>query len=95
VHFHGGGWVSDAQLTKTTGALLVAVRDHVEQLVGGKHVDATQLRLTVAARQVQAKALVGAGLSLRDAAKRLGVGKDTIQKEMCRKSGVTGRTYSH
>lgn len=45
----GNGLVSDDKLTKTTGALLVAVGNHVEQLVGGKHVDAGQLRLTVAA----------------------------------------------
>lgn len=74
------------------------VRDHVEQLVGGKHVDATQLRLTVAARQIQASALVGAGVSLRKAAKQLGVDKRTIGRDMGRnapKSGAKSPPQSH
>jgi hypothetical protein len=72
----------DERLTKTTGALLVAMHAHVKQLVGGKHVDAGQLRLTVAARQAEAKKLVGAGLSLRETAKKLGVGKSTVQEDV-------------
>lgn len=35
-----------------------------------------------AARQAEAKALVGAGLSLRDAAKKLGVGKTTLDRDV-------------
>jgi hypothetical protein len=76
--------MSDEKLTRTTGALLVAVRNHVEQLVGGKHVDASKLRLTVAEQQEQARALVGAGLTHREAAKALGVGKGTIQRAVDR-----------
>jgi hypothetical protein len=72
----------DQALTKTTGALLVAVRNHVDQLVDGNHVDAGQLRLTISARQEQARELVAAGLSQREAAKELGVGKETIRRDL-------------
>lgn len=78
--------LGDDKLTKTTGALLVAVRDHVEQLVGGKHVDAGRLRLTVAARQEQARGLIGAGLTHREAAKQLGMHHRTIQKDLAPKA---------
>lgn len=81
--------MADEKLTKTTGALLVAVREHVEQLIGGKHVDAGQLRLTVAARQEQAKQLVGAGSSLRDVAKKLGVGKSQVKRDVSPKGTMS------
>lgn len=74
--------MSDDKLTKTTGALLVAVRDHVEQLIGGNHIDATQLRHTIEARQTLNKQLVGGGMSLRDAGKITGVSQERVRRDV-------------
>src|SRR5205807_8027870 len=44
------------------------------------HVDASKLRLTVAEQQKQARELVAAGVSVRGAAKQLGISKTQVHR---------------
>jgi N6-adenosine-specific RNA methylase IME4 len=70
------------EFSKIAGGLLSNVRDLVDWGVEGGHTTHEQLRLTIEARRDKAKELTDAGLSRRDAAKALGVSKDTIQRDV-------------
>jgi hypothetical protein len=93
--------VPDETFTKIAVGLLTNVRDLVDWGVEGGHTTEEQLRLTVSARQAKAKELTkpvedgGAGLSQRQAAKVLGVAKDTVRRDVAEdapKSGAKSAT---
>ena len=73
---------SSEVFTRIAGKLLTDVRDLVDWGVEGGHTTPEKLRLTVAARRETATKLIEAGMSQRQAAKALGVGKGTIQRDM-------------
>ena len=74
--------MTDDAFTKIAGKLLTGMRDLVDWGIEGGHTTAEQLRLTVAARREMAAKLIEAGVSQRDAAKALGVGKATITRDL-------------
>jgi len=76
--------MTDARLTKLTGALLVAVRDQVDHLIGADLVDKEQLRVTLtpAARKTAVEAKKAEGKTQRQIAKQLGVSVGTINSDL-------------
>jgi N6-adenosine-specific RNA methylase IME4 len=68
--------------TKIAGKLLTNVRDLVDWGIEEGHTTAEQLRLTIAARRETAVKLVEGGMSQRQAAKALGVGLGTVQRDL-------------
>lgn len=68
--------------TKIAGKILTDVRDLVDWGIETGHTTQESLRLTIAARREVATKLVGAGMSQRQAAKALGVSKDTIRNDL-------------
>ena len=73
---------SGEAFTKIAGKLLVGVRDLVEWGVEGGHTTPERLRLTVAARREETKALIESGMSQRQVAKALGVPKSTVARDV-------------
>jgi N6-adenosine-specific RNA methylase IME4 len=74
--------MSDEKFTKIAGGILANVRDLVDWGIEGGHTTAEQLRLTIEARREQAKRLIDAGLSQRQAAKALGVSKSQLDRDL-------------
>lgn len=81
--------MNDDQFTKIAGKLLTGVRDLVDWGIDGGHTTAERLRLTVAARRETAAKLIDGGMSQRQAAKTLGVGLGTVQRDLTQ-SGSEG-----
>lgn len=71
-----------ARFTKVATDLLVGVRDLVKWGMDTGNTTPEMMRLTVAARQEAAKKLVEGGMSQRQAAKVLGVGLGTVQRDL-------------
>lgn len=69
-------------LTENYRKLLTVVRDIGEQGCEAGAIDAQKLRLTVEARREAAAKLIESGMSQREAAKELGVGRGTIQRDL-------------
>jgi len=93
--FAWGSRVIDARLTKLTGALLSAVRDQVDHLIGGGLVDKEQLRLSVQARDEIIPKLREKGMSIREIATSISVPKSTVHdvlSETGRNSSETGQS---
>ena len=76
--------MSDEQFTKIASALLTGVRDLVGWGIDGGHTTTDKLRLTVEARRETALKLIEGGMSQRQAAKTLGVGLGTVQRDLTR-----------
>lgn len=76
------GLAPDEKLTELTGEVLAAVSAQVRHLVDIGLVEPDKLRLTIAARREQAKALVDGGMSQREAARALGVDETTIRRDL-------------
>jgi hypothetical protein len=77
--------------TTIANGLLTNVHDLVDWGIVGGHTTDDKLRLTISARQEAAKELIGKGLSQRQAAKVLGVGKSTIQDDLAGNRPKGGR----
>ena len=67
--------MSDDAFTKIAGKLLTGVRDLVDWGIEGGHTSQERLRLTVSARREEAFKLIEGGLSQRQAAKVLVLGR--------------------
>lgn len=74
--------MSDAEITKSLGAVLSIVRDHAELLIGKGHVDADDLRLTIAARTKVVTSLRDKGMSEREIAKTINVSRGTVRRDL-------------
>src|SRR5262245_51955721 len=72
----------DPAFTNIAGKLLTNVRDLVDWGIAGGHTTADKLRLTVAARRETAAKLIEGGMSQRQAAKALGIGLGTVQRDL-------------
>src|SRR5215831_17419581 len=71
-----------ANFTKIAGSLLLDVRELVNWGIAEGHTTPEQMRLTIAARAETAKKLIKSGLSQREAARLLGVGVATINRDV-------------
>ncbi len=78
----GGRRMSDKRFTAIAGNLLGDLRDLSLWGIEEGLTTMAELRLTIPARQEKAKELVASGLSLRQAAKALGVGKSTVDRDV-------------
>jgi N6-adenosine-specific RNA methylase IME4 len=76
--------------TKIAGKLLGDMRDLVDWGIEGGHTTHEKLRLTVTARREEAKKLVDAGMSQRQAAKALGVSHTQVQKDLATNDAGSG-----
>jgi N6-adenosine-specific RNA methylase IME4 len=76
--------------TKIAGKILTDVRDLVDWGIDTGHTTQDKLRLTVAARRETASKLIEGGMSQRQAAKALGVGKDTIRRDVAQNAPESG-----
>lgn len=77
-------------VTKSWADVIIAVKDHHDELVEQKLVDVERMRFTVAARQEEAKRLVASGMSQRKTAKLLGVHHSTVQADLADKPPKSG-----
>jgi len=82
--------MKDDVFTKIAAKLLTGVRDLVDWGIEEGHTTAEKLRLTVQARTELAAKMVEAGMSQRQAAKALGVGRATIQRDLTRNGPEDG-----
>lgn len=69
----------DAKYTKLTADAMILAKNLYEYGTDKGLVEPSDLRLTIQARQVEAKKLIANGVSQRVAAKLLGVSKSTVQ----------------
>jgi hypothetical protein len=76
--------------TTIASDLMVDVRDLVDWGIAGKHTDQKRLRLTVAARQQEAKKLIASGVSKRKVGKMLGVDKRTVGRDVGQNAPKSG-----
>jgi N6-adenosine-specific RNA methylase IME4 len=77
-----GAEMSDDDFTDIAGKLLTGVRELVNWGFDTGNTTPEKLRLTVAARQEAAVKLIAGGMSQREAAKVLGVGLGTVQRDL-------------
>lgn len=82
--------MSDKRFTKIAGGLLSNVRDLVNWGVAGDHTSYDDLKLEVikAQKRIEAKELVAAGLSVREAAEITGVSKSTVHRDASSQNGT-------
>lgn len=81
---------TDKEFAGLISNLLVNAKGFCDYGINHGLITAEDVRLTIAKRQEKAKALVDSGMSQRQAAKALGVGRGTVQRDLDRNGPESG-----